>query len=564
MVFQSSLRSRLITVLALSLLPAAALAVVESVRTYENVTLLADRSLVSDAVLTAKDAQSAFLEARRTIQTLAVFPNIMSSDRAACEDTLRGIRDQDEQYNRLMVIRKDGTPVCAFPDIRPGRTFENSPFLASMNAAPRFMVTPPLSDGETGEQIVGMLTPARDSDGTHIGHVMASLRVEHLKALLNAEAKQPVGTFVAIVNGDGELLAEKNVAEDGTTVAIPDPRTLSRNMRNDISFFSAEDKTGSALNYALAPIMKDDVYLLIGTAENNWRSGMAWGFFIAILAPLAMYVLALGVAWYAVDRLVLRHIDQLRRVVDLVERGRSSTRANLPVNAPGEIEVLAHNMNEMLDAIDERETELEAALAEQKILTKEVYHRVKNNLQIISSLMSLQVRNAESEDSRRALLTARKRILAMSTVHEQLYREEGVASVQLDTLIRDIAHTVQSGLGSPAESLPVTFNISPITTNPDRSIPLALLVTEAITNALEYSSGTSNSDPITVSLTAEGQDQLRLTIINSTHSDRPHAADGLGTNLIRVLARQLRGTLTITQEDKYCVDLVFPNETGTA
>jgi two-component sensor histidine kinase len=553
-VFFTSLRSRLIVVLALALLPAAALAIVESVRTYERATVLADRSLVSDAVLAAAKEQSILIEARRTIQTLALLPDILLKDEESCTETLRGIHTDGLNYFQLTIVRRDGMLVCSMPGADTERTLEDSPFLAAMNANPRFMVTRQLVESETGERLVALLAPIFDKDGKHVGQVAALLRVDRLESLLNADGSLQA-SFVAMLNGNGDVLAVKKV-ENVESGAIPDTAMLRRQMSADITFFTSTDPDRRTLNYALAPLVDNDVFLLIGTTRNHWHSGFAWRLAIAILAPLAMYAVALGVAWYAVDRLVLRHIDQLRRVVDLVERGRGSTRARLPANTPGEIEVLADNMNDMLDAIDNRETALELALNEQKLLTKEVFHRVKNNLQIVSSLMSLQVRSAESDDSRRAILTARKRIQALSTVHEHLYRDDGIASVPLDTLVREITRTVQDGFD---DTIPAIFDIEPIVTDPDRAIPLALLITEAVANAFEYAGGSGSAVPVKISIGQDGPGNLKLVVANPTRTDKPVVLnDGLGMNLIRVLARQLRGTLNITQGELFRVELVFP------
>src|SRR3546814_2420748 len=123
-----------------------------------------------------------------------------------------------------------------------------------------------------------------------------------------------------------------------------------------------------------------------------------------------MWVIAIGVAWFADDPLVLRPIRLLRRPANAYAKGHFEARTAGIDDVPEELRELGVTMHKMADVISLHESELRKSLQEQKTLLKEVYHRVKNNLQVVSSLVNLQVSRAANEHERGALRATQDRI----------------------------------------------------------------------------------------------------------------------------------------------------------
>jgi hypothetical protein len=139
--------------------------------------------------------------------------------------------------------------------------------------------------------------------------------------------------------------------------------------------------------------------------------------------------LALVSVWLAVDHYVLRWLGYLRRIAAVYGGGRLDVVPVRARNAPGEIRELANTMGEMAASLEKQQNELEASVEQRGALaSSEIHHRVKNNLQIIVSLLNLQAGRMTDGEGRTALMEARRRINALSLVHRSLYEADDLTS----------------------------------------------------------------------------------------------------------------------------------------
>jgi two-component sensor histidine kinase/ActR/RegA family two-component response regulator len=196
-----------------------------------------------------------------------------------------------------------------------------------------------------------------------------------------------------------------------------------------------------------------------------------------------------------------------------------------------------------------REQQLNRALAEKEILLKEVHHRVKNNLQVIISLLRLQSRRGVGEAVAAQLRDTQHRIQAMALVHEQLYAVGDLEQIDLAGYVEQLlagllrSYMGQSGQVSAVVTIPEQLQI-PL----DMAIPLGLIITEMLTNSLKYAFPDGRQGVITVAATTTGDDlQLRISDdgVGLPSSTSLTESRGLGGQLIRQLAQQLLGSVTL-------------------
>jgi two-component sensor histidine kinase len=201
--------------------------------------------------------------------------------------------------------------------------------------------------------------------------------------------------------------------------------------------------------------------------------------------------------------------------------------------------------------------QVEQALADNRVLFQEVHHRVKNNLQVISSLIRLQT-DRLPEELRPLMEQTAARVRAIAMVHEQIYTTaQSPSVVQLDKFLAQLLEQVDASLmaGSRAK---LSADMEPVTVSLDRAVPVALLATEAITNAIKHGVPEEGGS-IAVALRREaGSNVLRVT-----NSGRPPEADGkggLGSRIMTVLARQIDGSwkLEPLPAGGTCFTLVWP------
>jgi two-component sensor histidine kinase len=195
---------------------------------------------------------------------------------------------------------------------------------------------------------------------------------------------------------------------------------------------------------------------------------------------------------------------------------------------------------------------LEAQVTQKELLLKEVNHRVKNSLQIVSSILQLQVPHTQSTEAADALRSAAARVLAIAAVHERLYTGEDVSVVRLDTFLSDLCSEIGRAYGCPDG---ITTDAQRVDVPTDMAIPLALIVNELVTNVVKHV-----GPPCGISLRSEIGNALRLTISdtgNGPPQDQPRL--GLGARMVDAFSTQLGAHVeTKRVSGGYTIELTVP------
>jgi PAS domain S-box-containing protein len=202
----------------------------------------------------------------------------------------------------------------------------------------------------------------------------------------------------------------------------------------------------------------------------------------------------------------------------------------------------------------------ERSLREKETLIKEIHHRVKNNLQIVGSIVSLQAKGVEDERLRPMFDDLRDRIHAIALLHERLYRSPDLADIDLDAYLGGLVTDAAQAAGIDANRARVTSAGPPIRLDMDRAVPVGLLVNELVTNAFKH--GRRGPAPPSVEVVIEGmREGARITVIDDgpgfPGGVTPTEGASLGLFLVRSLARQLRARTTFASGPTRCV-VEFP------
>jgi len=201
------------------------------------------------------------------------------------------------------------------------------------------------------------------------------------------------------------------------------------------------------------------------------------------------------------------------------------------------------------------------SLQEKEILLKEIHHRVKNNMQVISSLIQLQSASIQNGYDRAKLDETQQRIRAMAQVHEFLYRSENLSSLNIAEYIRGLYHELASSYWESSRDIRAELDLDPIGINLDIAISLGLLINELVSNSLKYAFVPGRSGHLRISL-KEGDDGRKVLIVADDGPGLPEdweqkSQASLGLTLVRSLAQQLRGELTFSVGPGTKVELVF-------
>lgn len=220
---------------------------------------------------------------------------------------------------------------------------------------------------------------------------------------------------------------------------------------------------------------------------------------------------------------------------------------------------------QMMNIMDRKQKEYAtaAALAEKEVLLKEVYHRVKNNLQVITSLLNLQMRTLPEGMARTALKESSERVRAMSLVHEKLYQSSDLSSIALDGYIEDMCRQLGAFAAAIERGIELITDVEPIEIGLELAVPLGLILNELVSNSLKHGFPDGRSGQIRISLAriAPDRDTVRLKVedngIGLPADLDIQASPSLGLKLVTSLTAQIDGKFEIESRDDTCASLVF-------
>lgn len=211
------------------------------------------------------------------------------------------------------------------------------------------------------------------------------------------------------------------------------------------------------------------------------------------------------------------------------------------------------------------EAALQTALHEKDLLLKEIYHRIKNNLQIVSSLLNLQAAALGDEESKALFRDAQNRIRSIAMVHDSLYQAREVGYVDLVLYLKRLTDSLEQSFFTRA-TLHLVANGAIPSVPVDIAIPCGLLVNELISNALKYAFPNGYAGHIAITLTGMPDEQLVLRVGDNGVGIPEHVdvaqPQTLGLQLIQKLVQQLHGTIAIDRESGTTFTVMFPVQMG--
>lgn len=184
-------------------------------------------------------------------------------------------------------------------------------------------------------------------------------------------------------------------------------------------------------------------------------------------------------------------------------------------------------------------------------LVRELHHRVKNNLQIVSSLLSLQSNRLEDDKARMALEEGRTRVDAMAMIHQQLYMENDLAAVNIEDYLGTLTLSLAGSFGYNSGNIRTVVQLQNQSVDIDMAIPIGLIVNELVTNSFKHAFHGVADPRIIVSLQQQSNDRLILTIADNGNglksSEALNKATSFGIKLVNMLVDQLNGVMTIRE-----------------
>lgn len=246
------------------------------------------------------------------------------------------------------------------------------------------------------------------------------------------------------------------------------------------------------------------------------------------------------------------------------EKGRLQNIQKAIFNILDDLRVEKNNLEEARNQLLSSSQEVRASLREKEILLKEVHHRVKNNLQVISSLINLQLRPIQDLVSREALQACQARVQAISLIHTMLYQSKDYANVPFSEYARLLANNIFNTLGTLPGCISLDLAIDDVALPVDKAIPCGLILNELITNALKHGFPDGRSGTIRVELGKTSWNRLQLSVkddgIGMPAGIDIRQTQSLGMHLVCALMEQLGGELELSTNKGTCFRVSFAKD----
>jgi two-component sensor histidine kinase len=470
-----------------------------------------------------------------------------------------------DQYAGASVVDAKGNFTCASGPLRTGVTVADRQWFISVMSGDGFVISDLVVSRWLGSWGIVTAVPLVDENGVIQGAVALFIGLDWLTRRYHYGSETDDTAF-ALLDSQGEIMtgeAERSPARS----PLPSRDIVNEHLREQMQggqtqTFRARGHDGTWRLYAISPLLGGRIFVILGTpvltAIGPLALQVAWGVF----TPLLMWALAIAVVWFGIEHLVVRWITYLERITSAYAAGRHNVRPERVSAAPAEIRSLGETFSRMADLLSARENELRESLQQKEILVREIHHRVKNNLQLVMSLLNLHARRIRDPRAEVAFAEARSRINALATLHRRLYESESLQEIDLKWFLEDLCAELRRGGLSRGRHVELTVDSPSEVIGPDVAVPLGLLVTEAITNAYKHAFNEREGGHIKVQIVRESPSTVLLVIrddgIGFDMAASSPDQSGLGRSLIEAFVRQLRGELETRSDEGTVVQVRFP------
>ena len=548
------LRLRLLFWITIWLAPVAAISVAQGIdRIQRDVADVRER-LLESARANAAQEQTVFASGEQVLRTLANQPQVRGAA-PDCSKSLTAALRGLAYFTNFYRVGPAGQILCAAaPPLPEENNIASQSWWAMALRQNGFFVAPRSYSPSYQTTLLRGVLPLRSAKGRFDGAVVLVFDVAWLSRLLE-NRPLPANTILAVFDPAGRIIAANDAGQAAAIFA-------GHESADGAAPLHSAKVSGVSWSYVLAPISGHGVSA--GYARRNRDLFAATYVHVAtnLLLPIVMLALAYAAIWFATGRLIIHWLTYLRRIAQAYTHGHYGVRPVALAAAPTEFRDLGQTISAMAEAVDDRDKRLRTALKQKSLLIRETHHRVKNNLQIVMSLLSLQAGRLRDPAARHALRQAQFRVNALALVHRILYENDDFGAIDLKKLIEEISSLIQDAAGREARALHLDFDLVQRSIASDLAVPLTLFLVEALTNAFHHAYPNAGAGAVRVSLLPVPDGMLRLAIEDDGVGLAPPGdGEGIGTRLIEAFARQIGGSAGVHQREPSgtVVELFFPD-----
>ena len=570
---RGSARARLAVLLTLAFLPIGAIALMQARGMADQAREMSERALLGETLRAAAAQREVIRTAQGQARALVPLVREVAGAPERCSELMAQVVEGAATVRFAAFVGARGRLDCASDGRR--RDLSGTALAAAAGAAARVeaQAEGPLADRLPVAEALVVLQPvsgpARPVPGgatapVPIGTILLALPRAALVSgdLIPGETDAPLE--VTTFDRAGEVLwssplppgATVGPAEAARAARLPAGRALASFVGAPAHALTVRSGEGDRRAYAVVPVIEGELMTL-----GAWQPGTLFAdpgaqpLTLGVVLPVSMWALSLLVAFGAVNRLILSPLGALRGRMQAFTEGARTLPPFRLTRAPDELRALADSFDAMTARIAADESRLEKAVHDQQVLLKEVHHRVKNNLQLIASILNMQIRQQRGDEARDVLRRVQDRVTSLATVHQHLYRTPALSALRGDRLLSEIVNRKLAEGGAATDAVAVEVRLDPVHLYPDEAVPLALFTGEAVANALLHVGRPAGGERpwLRIALSRSLDGEVVLELANSGGAplravpSEPRA--GLGMRLMAAFASQLEADLDRQEGD---------------
>jgi two-component sensor histidine kinase len=552
MINSLSLRQRILLLLCLASLPGLAVAVFLANSWLNDQTRQIGTSVERLAKLAAARNETVIENARALLVSVAQGYSGGDVNAVSCRTYLSGWLEQFPAFTSLILYNGQGEAVCAttdgempfsagdaawFDDTRTKKTFVLGRYMLAQSGKPLLAAAyPVLDDGKRFQGAVALGVDLRWLD------------------FLGKTINLPENATISALNEEGELLSH-NAAVPLEEGAEPGPPPSQETIRQMIALASGmlrgHDASGSPRLYGVQQTRTGDLVVAVGQTPYLEYARYGDALLNTLAAPVLVLLLALFAAGYASEAFVTRYVRSLARTAEAIEEGDLSARSEIPYGKY-EIGKLAAAFDSMAAAIEQDQVELKNLAEEREVLIRELNHRVKNNLQIVLSMLRPGMDgNISPDDALVRMKSLAGRVQTLAQIHQLLYQRYDNTAPPLASYVQELTQLLSEFYSSAVGPAHVDADVDAAELTIGQCISFGLILNELVANAQKHAFREPNEGArISVRVAMEtlnGQDYVHLSVSdNGVGLPKDYDlvdARSTGSRIVRALAQQLNGEL---------------------
>lgn len=546
------LRERLLLLVALAGLPGMIVAVYLAASWLKTETAQIEISVDRLAKLAASRQDTVIENARLALVAVAQRFRNEELDLDNCREFLTGWLDLVPALTSLSLYDQQGKRICATEDAELSPEAGDTDWFGEVRQATGFVLGG-YTSGESGRALLAAAYPILDNNNAFRGALGLGIDL-HWLDFLSQTIDLPKDTTITAVDENGDILlhsATGPTEEENDVGTLPSQAALVEIATMTTGTLRATNQAGSPRVYGIQRTKSGGVVVAVGHTPYLDYARYWDAMLNTLMAPMIVLALALVAAGYGAETLVARYVRSLTRTAERIAGGDLSARSDVPYDLY-EIGRLAQAFDSMATALEDDKTQLEKLVDGRETLIRELNHRVKNNMQVVLSMMRGAGTDSSDPRVRERIATLAGRVENLAQIHELLYQRYDTDVPPLASYVRELSTLLGEFYEEEVGPPEIAGAIDNVNLSIGQCISFGIILNELVANAHKHAFDDEQRGKISVRVIGEQSEvghQVHL-IVSDNGVGLPETFNfdevtSTGSRLMRGLARQLRGEMWV-------------------